>query len=58
MASLNIRQIFNDCQDQSSTDKKLVKCFWQKAHEEGAWEDVDDVLAHTVHLEKVRDSRR
>jgi hypothetical protein len=54
MASLTLRQIFNDCQDQSSTENKLAKCFWQNAQEQGAWDDVDVILAHTVHLEKVR----
>lgn len=51
---LTMHQIFNRCQDQSVTEKKLAKSFWQNAARQGAWQDVEEVLAHTLNLEKVR----
>jgi hypothetical protein len=52
-ATMSMRQLFNSCQDQSVAEKKLAKCFWQNAASGEAWDDVEEILAHTLHLEKV-----
>jgi hypothetical protein len=53
-AAMSMRQLFNSCQDQSLAEKKLAKCFWQSAATGGAWDELEEILAHILHLEKVR----